>query len=40
MFAAFSELGVAAEPVVYSDEAVDSVRAQLLDLDGVSTVSA
>jgi hypothetical protein len=35
MFAAFSELGVAAEPVVYADDAVDSVREQLLDLDGV-----
>jgi hypothetical protein len=35
MFAAFSELGVAAQPVVYSDGAVDSVREQLLGLDGV-----
>jgi Domain of unknown function (DUF6815) len=35
MFAAFSDLGVDAEPVVYSDETVDSVRAQLLGLDGV-----
>ena len=35
MFAAFSELGVAAVPVVYSDDAVDSGREQLLGLDGV-----
>jgi hypothetical protein len=35
MFAAFSELGVAAEPVIYSDGAIGSVREQLLDLDGV-----
>jgi hypothetical protein len=35
VFAAFSELGVEAEPVVYSDDAVDAVRAQLLQLDGV-----
>ena len=35
MFAAFSALGVAAEPVVYSDETVDAVREQLLALDGV-----
>jgi hypothetical protein len=35
VFAAFSDLGVDADPVVYSDEAVDSVRAQLLGLDGV-----
>jgi hypothetical protein len=35
VFAAFSELGVEAEPVVYSDESVDSVREQLLRLDGV-----
>ena len=35
VFAAFSELGVAAEPVVYSDDAVDAVREQLLRLDGV-----
>jgi hypothetical protein len=34
MFAAFSDLGVDAKPVVYSDETVDSVRAQLLGLDG------
>jgi hypothetical protein len=35
MFTAFSGLGVAAEPVVYSDDAVDDVREQLLRLDGV-----
>lgn len=34
VFAAFSELGVEAEPVVYSDDEVDSVREQLLQLDG------
>jgi hypothetical protein len=34
-FAAFDELGVDAEPVVYSDDAVDEVRDQLLGLDGV-----
>ena len=35
MFVAFSGLGVSAEPVIYSDEAVDDVRDQLLALDGV-----
>ena len=35
VFAAFAELGVAAEPVVYSDDRVEEVRAQLLALDGV-----
>jgi hypothetical protein len=35
MFAAFAALGVDAEPVVYSDETVDTVREQLLGLDGV-----
>ncbi len=35
VFAAFAELGVAAAPVVYSDETVDAVREQLLRLDGV-----
>jgi len=35
VFAAFSELGVDAEPVVYSDERLDVVREQLLRLDGV-----
>ncbi|HST26264.1 MAG TPA: Cj0069 family protein [Gaiellaceae bacterium] len=34
MFSAFADLGGRAEPVVYSDEAVDSVRTQLLGLDG------
>lgn len=35
VFAAFADLGVAAEPVVYSDATVDAVREQLLGLDGV-----
>ncbi|HWX09863.1 MAG TPA: Cj0069 family protein [Gaiellaceae bacterium] len=35
MFSAFQALGVAAEPVVYSDDAVDVVKDQLLGLDGV-----
>jgi uncharacterized protein DUF6815 len=35
VFAAFEALGVEAEPVVYSDDAVDAVRAQLRRLDGV-----
>jgi hypothetical protein len=35
MFAAFEALGVAAEPVVYSDNEVEGVRAQLLELEGV-----
>ena len=35
VFAAFAELGVAAEPVVYSDEELDAVREQMLGLDGV-----
>jgi uncharacterized protein DUF6815 len=35
VFSAFSELGVEAEPVVYSDDAVDGVREQLLRLDGL-----
>ncbi|MHB8641633.1 MAG: Cj0069 family protein [Gaiellaceae bacterium] len=35
VFAAFSALGVNAEPVVYSDETIAAVRAQLLALDGV-----
>lgn len=34
VFAAFAELGVDAEPVVYSDDEVDTVREQLLRLDG------
>lgn len=35
VFEAFAELGVDAEAVVYSDDAVDEVRDQLLGLDGV-----
>ncbi len=35
VFVAFSDLGVDAEPVVYSDETIDSVRTQLRGLDGV-----
>jgi hypothetical protein len=35
VFAAFLALGVAAEPVIYSDDTVDAVRDQLLGLDGV-----
>ena len=35
MFAAFEAQGVVAEPVVYSDGSLDSVRDQLLGLDGV-----
>ena len=35
VFAAFSALGVDAEPVVYSDDEVDAVRTRLLQLDGV-----
>lgn len=35
VFGAFAELGVDAEPVVYSDDAVERVRAQLLELDSV-----
>lgn len=35
VFAAFSALGVSAEPVIYSDDAVEAVRDQLLALDGV-----
>jgi hypothetical protein len=35
VFAAFSELGVEAEPVVYADDQVEAVREQLLQLDGV-----
>jgi hypothetical protein len=34
VFAAFEGLGVHAEPVVYSDDAVDALRDQLLALDG------
>jgi hypothetical protein len=35
MFDAFHDLGVAAAPVVYSDDLTDSVRDHLLELDGV-----
>ena len=35
MFRAFEALGVDAAPVIYSDQAVDAVRDQLLGLDGV-----
>jgi hypothetical protein len=35
VFAAFRALGVEAEPVVYSDDAVEAVRGQLLQLEGV-----
>jgi hypothetical protein len=35
MFAAIADLGAAVEPVVYSDDRIESVRAQLLGLDSV-----
>jgi hypothetical protein len=35
VFAAFSALGVPAEPVIYSDNTAEAVRNQLLGLDGV-----
>ncbi len=35
VFAAFAELGVEAEGIVYSDDEVDAVRERLLELDGV-----
>jgi hypothetical protein len=35
VFAAFAELGVAAEAVVYADDEAEAVREQLLELDGV-----
>jgi len=35
MFSAFTAIGVAAEPVIYSDDDVEAVRDQLLGLDGV-----
>src|SRR5436309_10840483 len=35
VFAAFRALGVAAEPVIYSDDKVEAVRDRLLGLDGV-----
>ena len=35
VFAALADAGVGAEPVVYEDDVLDAVRAQLLTLDGV-----
>jgi len=35
VFAAFAQLGVSAEPVIYSDETADAVRGKMLGLDGV-----
>ena len=35
VFAALAELGIDAEPVVYEDDVLDAVRAQLATLDGV-----
>jgi hypothetical protein len=35
VFAAFAALGVTAEPVVYSNEKTETIREQLLELDGV-----
>lgn len=35
IFAALADIGVDAEPVVYEDDVVDAVRAQLATLDGV-----
>jgi hypothetical protein len=35
IFAALAEAGVEAEPVVYEDDVIDAVRAQLATLDGV-----
>jgi hypothetical protein len=35
LFEAFAELNVATERVVYEDDSIDDVRAQLVDLDGV-----
>src|SRR5262249_42827985 len=35
IFAALADIGVAAEPVVYEDDVLDAVRAQLATLDGV-----
>ena len=35
VFAAFAELGVQAEGVIYGDERIEQVREQLLELDGV-----
>ena len=35
VFAAFSALGIDAEPAIYADDTVDEVRQQLLQVDGV-----
>ena len=35
VFEAFAALGIAAEPVIYSDDEMENVREQLLKLDGV-----
>jgi hypothetical protein len=35
VFAALADVGVDAEPVLYEDDVVDAVRAQLATLDGV-----
>jgi len=35
VFAALADIGVDAEPVVYEDDVIDAVRAQLVGLDGV-----
>src|ERR1700712_715191 len=35
IFAALAEVGVAAMPVIYEDDVLDAVRAQLATLDGV-----
>ena len=35
VFAALADVGVDAEPVVYEDDVLDAVRAQLAALDGV-----
>jgi hypothetical protein len=35
VFAALAEAGIEAEPVIYEDDVLDAVRAQLLTLDGV-----
>src|SRR5262249_45031855 len=35
VFAALADVGVEAEPVVYEDDVLDAVRAQLANLDGV-----
>ena len=35
VFAALADVGIDAEPVVYEDDVVDTVRAQLVRFDGV-----